>query len=259
MSMNLRTNNNILPEEKKVSIIIVTFNALNYVSNCLKSIFKYIDPFHEIIVVDNDSDEPTRKYLLSQSERPNLKIVFNDENLLWSPANNQGLKLSSKESEYFLLLNSDTEVLSSAFISELQEPMHRYKNVGISGTQYNFNHIKPTYGAIDGCCFMFRRALLDEIGYLDENYPLNGAGYVYTVNAWAKGWFYYPVENERLLIHYGKQSRRDKKVHLKNTRVDRFTEIRNAGLVPKKDYIAFILHKIGLFNIKNKLEKYYSQ
>jgi GT2 family glycosyltransferase len=245
-------------EEKQVTIIIVTFNALNYVKNCLESIFKFVKPIHEIIIVDNASDDPTKEYLFSLRDRPNLKIIFNDQNFLWSPANNQGLKIASKKSEFCLLLNSDTEVLDPGFIGELQKPMFKYEKVGITGTQYNFNHIKPTYGGIDGCCFMFRKKLLGELGYLDENYPLNGAGFVYTVNAWAKGWFYYHVENDSLLVHYGKRSRHDKKVYLKNTRIDLFKEIRKAGLSPKIDYFSALANKLNMFNINRKLKDYYS-
>jgi GT2 family glycosyltransferase len=183
---------------------------------------------------------------------------LNEENRLWSPANNQGLKNCAEDSKYCLLLNSDVQILDPAWLSELQKPMNKFQRVAITGTQYNFNHVKPTYGGIDGCCFMFRKELLDEIGLLDENYPLNGAGYVYTVNAWAKGWYYYFVDNDKLLIHFGKRSRIDKQTQLRNVRVNRFQVIKDAGLKPGNNYFAYFLNRLNLFNINKKLRRYYS-
>ena len=245
-------------DEKKVSIIVVTYNALNYVTTCFESLLANTNPKHEIIIVDNNSDQPTRDYIISLKKHPNIKVILNDENRLWSPANNQGLKNCTEDSSYCLLLNSDVKILDPEWLTELQKPMKKYSRVGITGTQYNFNHIKPTYGGIDGCCFMFRKELLEQIGLLDENYPLNGAGYVYTVNAWSRGWYYYFVDNEKLLIHFGKRSRIDKQTQLINVRVNRFQVIREAGLNPGYNYFAYVLNSFNLFNINKKLRKYYS-
>ncbi len=244
--------------EENVSIVIVTFNALNYVSMCLESVLANTDPKHEIIIVDNASDQPTRDYILSLQLHPNIKLILNDENRLWSPANNQGLKKCATNSRFCLLLNSDVKILRPDWLLELQKPMKKYEKIGITGSQYNFIHIKPTYGAIDGCCFMLRKKLLEEVGFLDEKYPWNGAGYIYTVNAWAKGWYYYFVNNKKILVHFGKRSRISNQILLKNQKVDSFQVITEAGLKPGNDYIAYLLNSFNLFNINNKLRKYYS-
>ena len=50
--------------EGKVTIVIVTFNAYEYVKKCLESVLLYTNKKHQIVVVDNNSDSLTRNYLI---------------------------------------------------------------------------------------------------------------------------------------------------------------------------------------------------
>ena len=240
--------------EEKVTIVIVTYNAFDYVKRCLKSVIVNTHEIHQIIVVDNNSDKNTQDFLINLENDKKIKLVLNKSNRLWSPANNQGLKISDEDSKYCLLLNSDVEILKDSWIYELQKPM-KEKTIGISGTQYNFSPIKPTYGGIDGCCFMFKKFLLNKIGYLDENYPWNGAGFIFIVSAWEKGWYYYHVNDPSILIHYGKKSRKDNNLNLKNVSVDKYDIIREFNLIPKYNFIANFKYKLGFFNINNYIKR----
>ncbi|GAB4369240.1 MAG: hypothetical protein Kow0042_10860 [Calditrichia bacterium] len=243
-------------KEEKTSIIIVTYNALDYVRKCVQSLLANTDPIHEIIIVDNASGAETREYLLSLKKYPQIKLILNEKNLLWCPGNNVGLRESAPDSKYCLLLNSDVEIFRPDWLAKLQAPMNKYANVGITGTQYNFSHIGPTYGGIDGCCFMFRKRLLDIVGYLDERFPWNGAGYVFTVNAWAKGWYYYFVHCPDLMVHYGKRSRISNRTQKQNIRVNKIEVIREAGLKPTVNYWAYFLNRLHLFNINRRMSRY---
>lgn len=244
-------------QEEKISIVVVTYNALDYVSRCLESVLTNTDSTHEIIVVDNASDKPTRDYVISMKQHPNVRVILNNQNRLWSPANNQGITASAHDAKFCLLLNSDVEVLRSNWLEKLQEPMMKYPKVGITGTQYNFSPIKPTYGAIDGCCFLIRKQLLNEIGLLDEKYPWNGAGYVFTQKAWANGWYYYHVNDQTLLIHHGKRSRVGNQIYLQNQKVDKLEVCREMGLNPSYDFFAYALHFFKLFSINRKQKHCY--
>lgn len=240
--------------EGKTSIIIVTFNTLDYVRRCLESVLEHTLGRHEIIIVDNASEQPTRDFVIHQGRHPNVKVILNKENRLWSPANNQGILNASFDSEYLLLLNSDIEVFKDNWINSLQEPMRKWSNVGITGIQFNFDPVWPTLGAIDGCCFMIRRQLIKEIGLLDEQYPWNGAGAVFTYQAWKKGWYYYHVDDPSLLIHYGKRSRYSNNLQLKNQKVPRFSVMREIGLKPKYAVIPYLKNRMHRLNINDYLE-----
>ena len=55
--INVNRSNLLYIMQKKISIVIVTYNSDNHISDCLESIFKYNDigDALEIIIVDNMS------------------------------------------------------------------------------------------------------------------------------------------------------------------------------------------------------------
>lgn len=91
----------------KVDIIIVNYNAGDFLIACLKSLEKVKDEFDNIFVVDNASTDNS----LIQAKKlfPKLTYIENLQNLGFGKANNQAMKLSI--SQYILLLNPDSKVL----------------------------------------------------------------------------------------------------------------------------------------------------
>lgn len=75
----------------KVSIIIPTFNQLEFTKLCLNSIVKNTwDIEHEVVVVDNASTDGTREFLRQNG----VFCLENRENLGVAKAWNQGIKAS---------------------------------------------------------------------------------------------------------------------------------------------------------------------
>ncbi len=239
--------------EQKTTIIIVTYNAYDYVKRCIESVIKYTSSLHDIILIDNKSDQKTRNYVKSFSSDKRFNIILNKKNILWCPACNQGFKKASSDSQFIVLLNSDIEIHRSDWLLRLQNPMLDNNIIGLTGIKYNFQPIKPTYGALDGCCLMIRKTHLDELGYFDENYPWNGAPYIFTQKAWKKGIKYYYINDQKLLTHFGKKSRLDKNIQLKNNPIDKRSIIVKEGLKPKLDIFSWILYKISFFDINKRL------
>ena len=89
----------------KLSIIIVSWNVVEDLSNCLKSIGENpLSGEFEIIVVDNASTDGTVDVI--KSDFPEVKIIANNENLGFAAGNNRGI--SEASGAYVLLLNPDT-------------------------------------------------------------------------------------------------------------------------------------------------------
>lgn len=98
-----------------LSIIVISYNTANLLTDCLKSINK--DPLlakipYEIIVIDNASTDNSVRILKKQK---NITLVINNKNSGYGRANNQGLKKS--QGEYILFLNPDT-IIQHAAISQ---------------------------------------------------------------------------------------------------------------------------------------------
>ena len=92
-----------------LSIIIVNYNTCDFLKRCIKSIKNSISEKirHEVIIVDNASSDgsPSEISRLRKSfgGQANLKIILNKENVGFSKANNQGIKLSKESQKKFFV------------------------------------------------------------------------------------------------------------------------------------------------------------
>jgi GT2 family glycosyltransferase len=91
-----------------VSIVVVTHNGLLFTRLCLESLLTTTPaPAFEVIVADNGSTDGTPEYLAELARRwPNVRAVFNGENLGFAAANNRALELA--RGAVLVLLNNDT-------------------------------------------------------------------------------------------------------------------------------------------------------
>ncbi len=90
-----------------ISIVIVNYNTAHPLKNCLTSIYRNSKNLTlEIIVIDNASTD--QSISLVEKSFPRVTLIKNKKNLLYSKANNQGLRKAS--GRYFLVLNPDTVI-----------------------------------------------------------------------------------------------------------------------------------------------------
>ncbi|MCR5014765.1 MAG: glycosyltransferase family 2 protein, partial [Bacteroidales bacterium] len=91
----------------KISIVIVNYNVEHFLEQCLHSVRRALQGVEgEVFVVDNDSVDGSLKMLAEKF--PEVKVIANKENVGFSRANNQAIRVST--GEYVLLLNPDTVI-----------------------------------------------------------------------------------------------------------------------------------------------------
>ena len=96
-----------------LTVVIVNYNVKHFLEQCLHSVFKSMEGLSgEIIVVDNNSVDGSCQML--KDKFPGIVLIENKENLGFSKANNQGIKIS--HGRYILLLNPDTIVQEDTFL-----------------------------------------------------------------------------------------------------------------------------------------------
>ena len=96
-----------------LSLIIVNYNAKEFLKNCLDSIFKYWPGNDlEIIVVDNNSADGSVNIIKSDFAG-RVKLIANKKNIGFGPANNQGAEIATGEFLFFLY--SDTIIKNDIF------------------------------------------------------------------------------------------------------------------------------------------------
>jgi GT2 family glycosyltransferase len=197
-----------IKEEPKVSIIVPTRDNVAFLRRCVESVERLTAyRNYELLIVDNDSsDHTTVEYLASIPHRViPFREVFN-----YSRINN--FAVSQAEGEYVLLLNDDTEIISSGWLEAMLEPAQR-PEVGAVGAKllYPDGRIQhagvvlgvgnpwgpgvamhshqfyssdspgyagtvmttANYSAVTAACMLLRRSLFEELGGFDEeNLPI---------------------------------------------------------------------------------------
>lgn len=113
----------------KLSIIIPTYNAHEWIEQCLDSIRLHRPAAdYEIIAVDDRSSDDT--VAIVRSKFPDVRVFANDRNLGFGKTVNVGLKASS--GEYILVLNNDTWMHARA-LDELIAYLDAHPDTGIVG------------------------------------------------------------------------------------------------------------------------------
>ncbi len=110
----------------KISIIIVNYNVRYFLQQCLQSVKKSIVGIDaEIFVVDNVSEDGSVEMV--RELFPEVNLIANTENLGFSKANNQAIKLA--KGEFILLLNPDT-VIEEETIAKVCSFMDHHADAG---------------------------------------------------------------------------------------------------------------------------------
>lgn len=195
---------NVKPEKKRsklVSIVMLTFNQLALTKQCLKSMEKNTNYPYELIIVDNGSADGTVEYL-KQYQTENLhkvQCIFNDKNLAFSKANNQGIKRVT--GNYVLLLNNDV-VLTGGWLTGLVDCIESDRMAGAAGPYTNqasgpqrinrgYSDLSELPGFAEGIklknagkriechrltafCLLIKREVIEKIGVLDEQFGPGG-------------------------------------------------------------------------------------
>ncbi len=101
----------------ELSIVIVSWNTRDVTRDCIDSIYEHRPkvPF-EVILVDNASTDDTVEFF--RREYGQVRVIANEENLLFSEGNNVGAR--EAEGRYLCLLNSDTKITAGALDSMIE-------------------------------------------------------------------------------------------------------------------------------------------
>jgi len=101
----------------KLSVIILNYNVSYFLRQCILSVQEALAGIEsEIIIIDNNSQDDSCEMV--KTHFPNIKLLENKENVGFSKANNQGVKIA--KGEYVCILNPDTAVAKDTFKNVLK-------------------------------------------------------------------------------------------------------------------------------------------
>ena len=156
-----------------VSIIIVNFNTIFLLINAVDSVFNKTESIeYEIIVVDNNSSDNSKKIIL---ERYGDKVIYLalPENIGFGRANNEAVKIAKGRNLFFL--NPDTILINNA-VKILSDFLDMNPHVGCCGGNLFSLEGSPNYS------FSRKRVLsifneMDEIFYYIPSKLIFGKNY----------------------------------------------------------------------------------
>lgn len=225
-----------------VSIIIVSWNARDYLKQCLESLTPTVCQYPmEVIVVDNASSDGSQG--LVESRFPHVRLIRNSTNLGFARGNNLGIR--SATGRYLCLINSDVKVLPDC-INRLVDYCEQYPEIGMVGpritggdgslqrscrgfptlwnmlcralaldtvfprcklfTGYSLSYwLQDTTRSVDilsGCFWLVRRETLQRVGLLDEAFFMYGEDMDWSKRFWLSGSKLVFVSTAEA-IHYG--------------------------------------------------------
>ena len=194
-----------MSKPRRVSIIVLTYNQLEYTKQCFESIRETTDDY-ELLVVDNASTDGTRPYLEElQQEWKQLRVVLNSTNRGYAGGCNRGVQEARYEA--VCLLNNDTVALPGwldAMRSQLRPdvgivgarllfpddtlqhagiyfhvvhvnnrpmfaPDHRFARMPADTLEANIT--EPVVG-VTGACLLTTKRVWDQVGGMDEGYAM---------------------------------------------------------------------------------------
>jgi GT2 family glycosyltransferase len=225
-----------------LSIIVVSWNARDYLMQCLASLLAgECRCSRQIIVVDNASTDGSAEAVTRNY--PQVQLIRNATNLGFARANNIGI--SAAKGQWVCLVNSDVKVPPDC-IDKLIRYQEEHAEVGMVGpriiggdgklqrscrgfptvwdmfcralaldsvfpgirlfTGYSLRHwTQDTCRNVDilsGCFWLVRRKALEEVGLLDESFFMYGEDLDWCKRFWNRGWKLAFVPAAEA-IHYG--------------------------------------------------------
>ena len=114
-----------MPPHPPVAIVILNYNGLRWLGECLSSVFITDYPNYEVWLVDNGSTDGSVAFV--ERNFPRARIIENGRNLGFAQAYNDAIKRI--QADYVLLLNNDTKVLAPEWLHELVRTAQHDANI----------------------------------------------------------------------------------------------------------------------------------
>ncbi len=195
-----------------ISIVILSWNGLGFLKECLPSVMRAVGSYSggcEVLLIDNGSSDGSAGYV--RKNFPEVKIKSLAENFSFTKAMNKGIRASI--GEVVIALNNDV-IVERDFIAPLISHFQQVKDVfAVSAKMFYQDRQGLNFGRAKGDfrCGFFRRLISDsssavnslygcaggmaldkdkflKLGGFDEDYEVYWEDLDLCYRAWRRGW-----------------------------------------------------------------------
>lgn len=150
-----------------VSIIIPTYNTLsNYLTDCLDSCLNQTHSNLEILVVDDNSNDPTTLSLLQEYAQrdPRIHVIYQKEN--HGQANSRNIAIDMCHGKYFTMIDHD-DLLCPDFIERCVAALHQ------TSADFAMSHIVTFRDSDNASCDSVEQMLVEHRKSYGDPVPSN--------------------------------------------------------------------------------------
>ena len=114
----------------KISIIIPNYESIEQIKMCINSVLSIeSQDLLDIIVVDNNSSDEVKEYLINLESEGKIRLILNKINYGISYAINQGINISKEDSDILLLKND--AILTQGSLEHMQNCAYSIPKCGL--------------------------------------------------------------------------------------------------------------------------------
>jgi len=182
----------------QASMVILSYNRFDELSRNLPRLLseRHCPDEFEIIVVDNNSTDGSREFLIAlQKEHPEIKLILNESNLGVAGGRNAGFAVAQRE---FVVALDDDAAIVAEDLRRVPSLFEEYPDAGVlafrvihppSGEAQNPHGDVPCEVANHhGAGFAFRRSLYQMIGGIDEDCDFGAEELDFAIRIRVHGW-----------------------------------------------------------------------
>ncbi|MFZ5994746.1 MAG: glycosyltransferase family 2 protein [Thermodesulfobacteriota bacterium] len=210
----------------EISIIIVSYNTVDLIGECLDSIEAINDCNKEVFVVDNASIDGSAIFI--KDNYPSVHLITNTENKGFAAANNQVLERC--QGRYIFFLNPDTKIAHPECLKKMISFMDANPYIGLAGTKvinpdgtlqksisyrypgekYSTNELiglKGSIACVLGASMIARAEIIKKVSGFDEDFFLYGEDQDMCLRIRKLG-YEIGYNDSAVVVHLGGQSER---------------------------------------------------
>lgn len=206
----------------KFSLVIPTVKQITMLFECIESFMRHHGRDHEIIIVDDGSDQGTQHIIKSRGEALGCKVILNEKNSGFPTTVNKGIRASS--GDIVIAVNNDI-LFTRPILKYIEQDFNRDEKIGIVGALLFYPNGLIQHGGIfkhgrafghrglrkryeqapecqtgkyligvTGALFAMRRSCLDQVGMFKEEFFLAAEDTELCLRTWNNNWrvFYDP-------------------------------------------------------------------
>ena len=187
-----------------VDIVVMNCNNKGYIEPCLESIVNNTDGKFNLIVIDQNSTDGSRKWLIDSKIATHL--ILNEKNEGAWEGRNQGVRVAKHD--WIMFFDSDIVVNDPMWLDKLWNYTID-STAGVVEARVKIWNGKYMFGGFASC--LIRKAVFKDIGIFDKHFLIGGDQDFWVRFGWFADWKIYFCDDTDIIHHCGKTINREGK------------------------------------------------